>query len=270
MSEAQTGPALRQSLRETAGMFAAVMRRDFILLRRYPVNTLGGIAATYAFFLLIFFGGRQFGGDQFQESLGGIIVGYFLWTMAVGAYQSLANQVTSEAQWGTLERLYMSPVGFGRVMAMMSVSSILYSFLWGIVILALSLATTGRTLAIDVVSVVPVVTFALMSVLGVGFVFGGAAVRFKRVGNVFNLLQFGFVALMAAPVEQYPALKALPLAQGSYLLREVMAEGRGLADLPATELGVLVAVGVGYFVAGYVVFALATRWSRRAGVMGHY
>lgn len=261
---------MRERIRETVRMFEAVVRRDYIILKRYPVNTLGGILGSFLFFLMLFYGGRAIGGDRFDESLGALVVAYFLVTMAITSYRSLANRITSEAQWGTLERIYTSPVGFGRVMSMMAMSAVLFSFVWGGLTLALMLAVTGKSLSIPVVSVAVVVVISLLTTLGVGLVFGGAAVRFKRVSNVFNLLQFAFFGFVVAPVEQNPLLKALPLAQGSYLLQQVMDEGVRIWELPPTEVGILLGVGVAYFLTGYVVFQLLTDWSRRAGVMGHY
>ncbi len=49
------------------------------------------------------------------DSIEGIIVGYFLWSLTVGAYQSISNDIGSEAQWGTLERHVITPLGFEPV-----------------------------------------------------------------------------------------------------------------------------------------------------------
>lgn len=261
---------MRETVRELVGMFFAILRRDVILMLRYPVNSVGGIATAILFFVMILWGGRTVGGEQFDNALGAIIVGYFLVTMSITAYQSLANQVTTEASWGTLERIYMSPVGFGRVMVLMATSSILFSFFWGFVILLIIIVLSGESIVIHFGSVSVVVFFALLSILGLGLIFGGAAVRFKRISNIFNLFQFLFFALVAAPVQQYPLLKALPLAQGSFLLQRIMNDGHRIWELAPTEVGILVTVGLVYFLVGYVIFQAMTYWSRQAGVMGHY
>lgn len=103
-----------------------------------------------------------------------------------------------------------------------------------------------------------------------GFLFGGLAIRFKRVENAFQLVQFLFVGLVAAPVGTYPLLKWLPLSQGSQLLQEAMKNGTALWTLPAGELGVLVVTAVGYLALGFAAFVYCQRWARREGVMGHY
>jgi ABC-2 type transport system permease protein len=118
--------------------------------------------------------------------------------------------------------------------------------------------------------VVPLAALALAPAIGIGFVLGGLAIRFKRIENAFNLAQFVFIGLIAAPVDQYPLMKWLPLAQGSQLLQTAMGDGVALWNLPVGELGVLVVTAVGYLLVGYVVFHYCQRWARREGVMGHY
>ena len=68
------------------------------------------------------------------------------------------------------------------------------------VTLAVMLFVTGRTLALDPLTVVPIATLAVAPAVGVGFVFGGLAIRFKRIENAFQLVQFVFIGLIAAPV----------------------------------------------------------------------
>lgn len=250
--------------------FLAAARKRFILLVRYPVNTISMFSTIVIVFLVIFYGGRAVAPAALSDSIEGIIVGYLLWSMAIAAYSGLSWNVTREAQWGTLEQLFMSPFGFGRVMLAKTVVNVLESFLWGAITLGMMLAVTGRTMTIDPVTVVPIAVLALAPAVGIGFVFGGLAIRFKRIENAFQIMQFGFIGLIAAPVATYPLLKWLPLAQGSHLLQHAMRDGIGITEMPATELGVLVVTAVAYLVVGYTVFIAAQRWARREGVMGHY
>ncbi|MEE6211370.1 ABC transporter permease [Salarchaeum sp. III] len=258
------------TLADYTRFFRASARKTVLLLVRYPVNTLSQVGTLILVFFVIFYGGRAVAPAAIDDSLSGIIVGYLLWSMAIAAYSGLSWAVTREAQWGTLEQLFMSPLGFGRVMATKTVVNVLESFLWGAITLAVMLVVTGRSLALDPFTVVPLGALAVAPAVGIGFVFGGLAIRFKRVENAFQLLQFVFIALIAAPVGDYPLLKWLPLAQGSHLLQRAMADGVPLTRMPAGELGVLVVTAVGYLAVGYAAFHYCQRWARRAGVMGHY
>lgn len=253
------------------GRFAlAAARKRILLLVRYPVNTLSQFLTIYLLFLVVFLGGQAVAPATITDSIGGIIVGYLLWTMALTAFSGLSWNVTREAQWGTLEQLYMSPFGFGRVMATKMVVNVVESFVWGAAILALMMLTTGKLVTIDPVTVVPLLALAVAPAVGIGFALGGFAVRFKRIENAFQIFQFVFIGLIAAPISDIPFARWLPLAQGSAMLQQTMAQGIPLWQLPLEEVAVLVVTGVGYLVAGFLVFQWCQRWARREGVMGHY
>jgi len=249
---------------------AAVLYREYLIFVRYPANAVGGIVVSLFFFGLLFYGGRMLAGRALTDSIEGIIVGYFLWTLSVGAYSAISNDIGSEVQWGTLERHVTTPFGFAPVAFLKGVAKVVRTFLTSAVVLAAMLLITGTTLELNVLTVVPVAVLSIASVLGLGFAAGGITVLYKRVGNWLNLLQFGFVVLISAPAFDLGWTKFLPLAQGSALLQRAMIDGTRLWEFPAADLAVLVGVAVGYVALGYLVFEYATRRARRLGVLGDY
>ncbi|WP_138005383.1 ABC transporter permease [Halalkalirubrum salinum] len=248
----------------------AIVRKEWILLKRYPLNTAAGIVATYLFFALAAFGGEAVAGEAFTDSLGALVVGYFLVVLSISAYQGTTNKITRESQWGTLEQLYMSPLGFGRVTIVTTAVTVLFSFLWGVSVLALMLVTVDVSLRVDLLTVVPIAVLAITSIAGIGLVLAGIAVLYKRIGELIGLLQFGIFGLVAAPVADSPVLSVLPVVQGSAMLQAAMGEGVRLWEFPIADLVVLVGVAVGYVLIGYYVFMRATDRARRLGVLGHY
>jgi len=248
----------------------AQVKKRLLLMYRYPVNTLSNLAVTFVLFGMVFFGGRAVAGQALTDSLGGIIVGYFLWSMATGAFSGLAWSVTRESQWGTLEQLYMSPFGYGRVMLSGIAVSVVESFAWGGAVLAFMLAITGESIHVPVGTVVVLTVFAIAPAVGIGFCFGGLALVYKRVENVFNITQFVLLGLVAAPSVDAVWVRLLPISQGSYLLTRSMQEGLRLWELPVAELALLAGTAVVYFGLGYATFQLLGRRARKQGLMGHY
>ena len=248
----------------------AVLYREYLLFVRYPANATGGIIVALFFFGVLFYGGRLVAGRALTDSIEGIIVGYFLWTLSVGAYSSVSNDLGSEVQWGTLERHITTPFGFAPVALLKGVAKVIRTFLTSAVILAVMLAVTGTQLSLQPITVVVIAGLSITSVLGLGFAAGGVTVLYKRIGNWLNLLQFGFVVLVSAPVLDAPWLRLLPLAHGSALLQRAMVDGISLWAFGVVDLGLLVAVAGGYLGGGYLVFHYATRRARRLGVLGDY
>jgi ABC-2 type transport system permease protein len=248
----------------------AVLYREAVLFVRYPANAIGGVVIAIFFFGVLFYGGRMVAGRALTDSIEGIIVGYFLWTLSVGAYSAISNDIGSEVQWGTLERHVMTPFGFAPVALLKGVAKVVRTFLTSGIVLGVMLVVTGTALELNALTIVIVAGLSITSVLGLGFAAGGITLLYKRIGNWLNLLQFGFVVLVSAPSLDIPWLRFLPLAHGSGLLQRAMVNGTRLWEFPAADLGLLVAVAAGYLGAGYLVFQYATRRARRLGVLGDY
>ena len=248
----------------------AVLYRELVLFVRYPANAVGGIVVALLLFGLVFYGGRMVAGRALTDSIEGIVVGYFLWTLAVGAYSSLSNDIGSEVQWGTLERHVVTPFGFAPVVLLKGVAKVVRTFLTSALVLGVMLVVTDTSLQVPLLTVVVIAGLAVTSVLGLGYAAGGITLLYKRVGNWLNLLQFGFVPLVSAPALDVPLARFLPLAHGSALLQRAMRDGTPLWAFPVADLALLVAVAVGYLAAGYLVFQLTSRRARRLGVLGDY
>jgi ABC-2 type transport system permease protein len=250
--------------------------KQLLLMTRYRFNFVLNLVAQYMVFGLVFFGGKAAasqidgGATALSETFEGVIVGWFLLTMAQAAYRSLHSDITSESQWGTLEQLYMSPYGFGWIMGLKNVVNVLLAIFWGALMLVVMMITTWTWLSIDLLTITPIVILSIMSILGVGFMVAGLALVYKKVSSINNIIQFVLVGLIAAPASGVSALSALPLVQGSAMLQEAMRNGRALWEFPLVDHALLLVTGLGYFVVGYLVFRYGERVARRRGVMGHY
>ncbi|MEF8777202.1 MAG: hypothetical protein V5A43_11980 [Haloarculaceae archaeon] len=95
-----------------------VVKKRFLLLVRYPLNTLAQFVSVSLFFSVVFFGGQAAAGSlqaggaaALGGTVDGLIVGWFLWTMCLIAYFNLVMTATNEAQWGTLEQLAFTYAG---------------------------------------------------------------------------------------------------------------------------------------------------------------
>jgi ABC-2 type transport system permease protein len=251
-------------------LLKAVVYRDLLIWVRYPLNAALGVFMGVFFFALMFYGGTLVAGQAFSDSIEGLIVGYFLWTLSIGAYSGIMNDIQSEASWGTLERHFMTPFGFGPVVIAKSIAIVFRTFMTSAVVLVVMLLITGTTLDLNVVTVLPVAILTIAGALGLGLVMGGLSVLYKRISNVANLLQFAFIGLISAPVFDIPGARVLPLAQGSAMLQRAMRDGVHLWEFDPFSIAVLVGTAVCYLALGYAIFGLTTRRARGLGVLGDY
>jgi ABC-2 type transport system permease protein len=256
----------------TLALVSAMVRRYAIELKRYYFNTLSMLASFYLIFVLVFFGARSVVGHQagFGETLAGIVVGFTVFYLSMYAYAELSWVLMGEAAQGTLEQLAMSPLGLGRVLIARIATAVTFRIVIMLGFLVLMMATTGRWLRLDLVTLVPLLVFTVASVQGIGWVMGGLALVFKQIQAALGILQFGFVALIAAPVDRFPFLKYLPLSWGTEMLERSMIEGVSIFAMSPADLGLLAANGVFYFLAGFLGFKLLERQAKDRGLLGHY
>ena len=256
----------------TATLYHASLRWTLIQFRRYAFDTISGLVSIYGFFVVIFFGARIFGGNQpgFGENIEGLVVSFGMWALTVLALGVITFELTQEAQQGTLEQLGMSPFGLVRVLvARLFTHVLVYLSIW-IVLLVLMMATTGRWLNIDVVSVLPLLAVTLLGVFGLGFVLAGLSIVFKRVQQALQVYQVLVIGLVVVPVDEVPFVKYLPLAWGTHLMRRVMRDEASILGMGLGDLAFLAANSALYFLGGIAVFKVFERAARERGLLGHY
>jgi ABC-2 type transport system permease protein len=143
-------------------MWLVVLRSCWVkaykLMTRYLFNMLSGFVAFYIAFALLFFGAKSIGGGVIDlgDTLEGIIAGYFTWMLAIMGSTELAWNVTNEAQTGTLEQQYLSPVGYRWIAVFTESFNFVYNvsliFLFALVMAA----TTGQKIHLHLAGTLPV------------------------------------------------------------------------------------------------------------------
>lgn len=255
----------------------AELRREALLLVRYPVQSLMSVLVLYIVFLGLVFAGRFIAGSSLplgSPSIAAAIVGYLLWFFALIAIDTMSQTLQEEAQVGTLEQLCLARWSLPLILALRLSVATLVSALQVAALLGLLLVTTGAPIALRPALTIPL----LLTVIGLaGFGYGLAALTllFKRIGNAVTLMQFALLFLTFIPVDRLtgpPQLVAwaLPLAQGVYALRAVAVDGASLAVLAWPQLVGLMANALVYLVLGLAVFRRAERLARQKGLLSHY
>lgn len=251
-------------------LFRVVTKQRVLLMKRYWLNFLGQIVAFLLVFVSVFFGGMELGGDTFGDHLGAIMVGFFLWMMGLTAYTALANWLMGEARMGTLEQLYLSSFGLGRLNVVNVAVNLGMAMLWGAVTLAFMLLITGEPLHVDLLTVVPLVLLTLLAPVGIGFAMAGLALLYKQISSLFSLMRFAFLGFIALPVDRSILFPWLPLTLGSDMLQVAMVGNQSLLEFSAASLIILVLQGVLYLVIGYAVLYVCLGKAKERGTLGHY
>lgn len=253
-------------------LLCAFFKKEFIIFKRYLINSIGSMLTLYVMFLLLFGGFQGIRGLAGLESstADGIVVSYVLWFFMFTTYQDVANTLCSEARQGTLEQLYMSVHGFGWVMGAKVVASFCINLILVAVLLGAATFTTGVTLNLDLLSLFPVLIGTLLGSLGLGLVIGGLTLLFKRIDSYTQMVQFILIALVAIPAENVLGMRLLPGSYGAALIRGIMIDGKNLLQLGLGNVGFIFLVGLVHLSLGYAVYKVCERKAMIQGTLGHY
>lgn len=255
-------------------LLKAMMKKNFLILWRYPFNLVAGIISIMMIFLVIFYGAKFIGGNNpsFGNTLEGIVMGFMLWTFIIFAFSDLTWDFINEAQQGTLEQLYMSSLGFGWVSLSYVLSFLVINLTLTLSMFFLMMALTGKWLHLDFFSLIPLMLLTVWGVYGFGFAMGGLALVFKQVQAVFQIFQFIWLLFVMAPsvMDTMPWVKFLPVTWGVELIGRVLIGGQSLYAMPFADIAFLAAVSATYFLIGYALFKRLKGVARDRGLLGHY
>ena len=252
-------------------LFKANLRKEYIELKRYLPNTIAMLFTFYIIFLGMFFGISLIGDPSTQDiNIQYTIVNYIFWFLAMMVVNNVGWEITNEAMRGTLEQLAMSPMGIWRIMVTRLLSSTLINFTIIIVLLYLSMLTTGQWLNIDLIAIMPILILTLISMFGVGFMIAGISIILKQVQAFLQILQFILAGLTFVPLSVAPFLAYFPFVKGVDLVRSVMIDGVTLSQISFLDFGILGFNAVIYFTLGLLFFFFCERIAMSKGLLAHY
>lgn len=254
-------------------LFFAELRRSWIQFRRYPAEAIGGIFIITAVFYGLFLSAQYIAGPGLRlgDRLDAIIVGYILWTIVTFILFDIAGNLQREAQTGTLEQLFLATFStpklfFIRAIANLSVQSVLILTILGLIMLL-----TGRFLAFPISALLPLLTI-IFAAYGLSFIVGALTLIYKRIQQLFGIIQFSLLFLISTPTEEWRGTGKmmnyfLPMTPGAGLLRDLMARQ---LDLNWERLAIAFFNGGFYFVLGLSIFRWAEQTTKRQGKLGGY
>ena len=252
-------------------LLKANTRKEYIELKRYLPNTIAMIFTFYIIFLGMFAGIQLIGDPSAQDiNTQYAIVNYIFWFLAMMVMNNIGWEITNEAMRGTLEQLCMSPMGIWRIMVTRLISSTVLNFIIIVVLLYVSMLTTGQWLNIDVLTILPILILTLISMFGVGFMIAGISIVLKQVQAFLQILQFILAGLTFIPLSVAPFFAYLPFVKGVDLVRNVMIDGVTLSQIGWESFLILGFNAVFYFALGLVIFFFCERVAMNKGLLAHY
>ena len=210
-----------------------------------------------------------------------LVIGFTTWPIFWKAWEVTTLGVRTEQWEGTFEPMVPMPYGVRSLPFGYLFARIPYTIFFNLVVLgALALAMPEGAIRLrgarGWLDFAAVLGAAIACMWGLGLLFGGLAVLYKRVGPIDLVVRtlFIFLAGVFIPVEIFPGwaqglARLLPMTYAYELLRMVAVDGIPLAEAGAS-LGILLGFAAASILAGNALYHHFTNKARRLGAIQGY
>lgn len=237
-------------------------------MKRYLFNTLAGVGVMFLIFMGMFWGVKTIGGPGVTgESLDSMLVGYILWMSAMFSMQNTGNEILTESQRGTLEQLYLSPMGAHTVLFFRSLINMCFNFVFITALLYLSMTATGRWMSVNLLFLYGMIMLSTLSLVGISFMLGGIGLIHKRIQAIGGILPFGLIGLMLLPTYPMTPYAFFPFVAGAAVVRNVVVRG---SSYPFWWYLFIAANSLLYLFVGLWLFGIQEKKAMKLNKMGQY
>ena len=265
----------------------AILRRDFRLLCRHPLNFVNLILLPLYQFLIpslllgaaFLVNGRSVGLARTagtDDIAGFLFVGAAASSLGFGIFWGVTWAIKREVDTGTLEQAWLTPTSRETLVLGSALTSLAVSSVAGVVLFAMGGIIFGAHYSARIALGVPALLLLLVSLIGIAFLVAAVVLRVRQPNFLIDTTSYLFVVTSGVlfPIAVLPAfLKfaafALPTTYGLDLLR---AGALGTTPLlPVVwEYAALGVIAAGLVAIGRWTFLRTERRLRVQGSLGSY
>ncbi len=253
------------------------VEREWLVMRRYWFNTAAFIVTLCLIFAGLLLVGTAFtGGRMASGTRAELLVGLLLWIYALGMLELFSWNMSQEATSGTLEHLYLSPIGPATIFLVRGFAKLVTLTIVVAVAYFPMALVAGVRINLNPDLFLVVIPLSVANVAGMTLIFGGLMLIFKRIENFSQIIQMilMFFTGAMAPLESFPPAlitisHLLPLTYGVEIARRMAVDGARLGQLQGPLLGLIVNTAV-WMTLGLTVFYFCDRIARQRGTVGQY
>ena len=257
-------------------LFKVSMERTVKELIRYKFNSISNIVIFYVLFMAMFMGVKSFGINfgispiDMGDTLESFVVGYFLWTIMMMAYSNISYGIMNDANRGTLEQLNMSGIKLSTIVTARSITTLLTNSIVSIILLLIIILTTQYHFKIKILTVFLSIFIGIFSIMGIGLIFGGLALIFKKIESLLGVIQYFLIGFVMLDPENPIIYNLIPFRAAADKVFLSMMKGYTLIDFSIYEYGIMIGNSILYFGVGLIVFNKCVEIAKKKGILGQY
>ncbi|ENQ3077253.1 ABC transporter permease [Bacillus sp. WLY-B-L8] len=270
--------------------FVYIFRAEFCKFKgefkKYYIDSFGDIVAYIVLFCGIFF--TVFKDYEWSnEAFFQLIMGLFVWYIAIGAIANFTFILQEEMELGTLEQIYLTRSPIMKILIGRALGSFIFDLLSGIILslgtgIAISVFTKQYsfsvfTLNISWISLVIVMILTMIGIYGFAFILAGISLVYKRISAIVGVLNNIFLFFTGITIaSSFPPLlegisKVLPITWGIINLKAIILSKYSFQELITNSSFTFLCLNSFlYLLVGITTFKYLEAYCRRKGTLGHY
>lgn len=256
-------------------IFVAEFSRILLSYKRYPTEAIAQIFIAAGGFIALVKGGSFLSGIPLMGTrLSDLVISYILWMLILNSIGDSGFSVVDESEAGTLEQLYLSKYNPTQLFLIRSVVNIIFSLLFILIVMTLLMLVMGISLHVRFELIIMPIVLALIVAMGVGLLVASLAILFKKVTQLFTIIQFGFIFLIMYPFSDGNILSQIvgnimPITP-IYVWLTNITRSQSMFYPNRWQLLFSVVNALVWFTGGIICYQVASNRAQRLGTLGHY
>ena len=269
-------------MRAAWDVFAQMMRKQWRVLARYPLNLAAELAVPVVMVLAFTLATLLFTPPGTEATPGGVpVYGFVIYLAFSNALWRIGHSIREEQTQGTLESLYLSPAPrFADLLSRVTLMSA-WTILGGAMALGVARLIVGRLPLENGWLAAVILALTLSGSVGLGFAFAAYTLLAKEGAEMMaNLLEFlllilcaGFYPFSALPRAVLALSRLIPFSYAVDAFRSaLLGYPPGYPELasPGVEMGIILAFALCSPLLGYWLYLQVERKLGREGRLGEY
>jgi len=248
-------------------LIKAILTKELLYFWRYRVNALFSILFMTIICLSIIFGyGQVIGFDEGKEK--SIIASFFLWMIMMLNFNTINNNISSEATNGTLEQLYLNSSSYVLLLLYKNIIVFIINLLP--IYVVVGIISVIANINIDgIFLILPIVILGIPSIWGISLMTGGLILMFKQINTVLSAssaILFAAITYFSSKLTIFGYL--IPFSKTKNLSLSILSEP--YFSVEYYEYVVVLLNSVCYLTLGILFFKFAEGYAKKNGTLGHY
>lgn len=267
----------RQTSSSSWSAFRAMLKQQFLLLTRYPINLVANFLLVLIAVIVVTLVVTIFVPEEMESRLRGItLYGFVIYIFLSHTIWTVGMGVQKEKTEGTLASLYLTPASRFLTLLSRSLVALTWTSAASFVGLLVAQFITGPVLFHNAGLALGILLFTVSGLIGVGFAIAGLALRYgESIEIVANLLEFGLMGLCAFffPFSVLPSgllivSKLIPLSYAVDSFRTV-ALGQAQPELLSLNLELVIVIVTGILgpALGFLIYRANENKVRQQGFL---